>query len=246
MSPRNIIYIVLSNSRYVKTLEENSSRAPLKKTGFDIREVAHVIEKFCPELSSRPSKFRLMFVSVHGGSCPIDPTSITEGEKDPIVKKLMSCPVFIETIRSTRRIEEMRSDETAAVILIGGHGSLADFPISTDLQYHLSTVWSNGGVIGAISQGVSGLINVPIKNTSKFLVSGKTMTCSSSEEEKSSGFMNELSYCLEEKLKSRGAILKESSPWKSNVIVDGKLISAQNHCSSCDFATKLESILSSL
>ena len=54
--------------------------------------------------------------------------------------------------------------EYDAVYLVGGHGTMWDFPDSEGLQNLVASVYNNGGLVGAVCHGPAGLLNVELEN----------------------------------------------------------------------------------
>ncbi|RKP17804.1 class I glutamine amidotransferase-like protein [Rozella allomycis CSF55] len=165
-------------------------------------------------------------------------TSRKEAENDSELKEFFECRETAESLRNTKRIESISAEDVAAVVLIGGHGCLIDFPNCEGLHKLCSNVWYRSeGVLGAIAQGSVGLAYMKNDRGEPFL-KNKKITCMSNEEEKS--FKEELPFYVEEKMEQLGVQVENQQAFKPNVIVDSqRLITAQNPQSSRQFADKL-------
>jgi putative intracellular protease/amidase len=151
------------------------------RTGFDIRELAYIWRMH------KGSDCKMEIISPLGGEAHIDPHSLKEAEGDSVVKEFLQDKEAKEKYQNTKRIDEilmkMGKDDKVA-ILIGGHGALIDFSDSFSVSHLLCHVWKNNGIIGAIAQGVVGLINLRVEKEGELLIKNKRITCASDDEEK--------------------------------------------------------------
>ncbi|EPZ36726.1 hypothetical protein O9G_002337 [Rozella allomycis CSF55] len=221
---KNQIVMIMTNTTQLKGSQNT--------TGFNAIE-AEYMQKLQQE-----ENMKLVFASPRGGECRMSPRSKEEAERDPNLKEFIENNHVCECLKNTKRISELNSEEIFAVVLIGGHGCLIDFPQSNELPQLLQNVWyQNRGIIGAIGQGSIALLNMKSDKGQPFLKS-RRITCMSNEEEKS--LKEEVPYYVEEKLESVGARVETQSPFKPNVIVEEeRLISGQNPQSSHEFSQRM-------
>jgi putative intracellular protease/amidase len=90
-------------------------------------------------------------------------------------------------------------------------------------------------VIAAMCHGPASLVGVTLDNGSP-LVSGRTITGFTNEEEAEAGFTKKMPFLLESRLQELGANFVEEPNWSNHVQVDGKLITGQNPQSSLSTA----------
>ena len=102
-----------------------------------------------------------------------------------------------------------------------------DFPNNKDLSRITSTIYENGGIVGAVCHGPSALVDVKLSN-GKYLVEGKDVNSFTNAEEEEVGLAKEVPFLLETKLKERGAKFHAGKNWENKVVVSERLITGQN------------------
>ena len=96
------------------------------------------------------------------------------------------------------------------------------------------------GLICTIGHGSAALINVKKQSGSnEYLVKNRKMTCFSDREEKEMQMDRILPFMIEDRLKERGARLEIAEPNKSKVVIDERLITAQNSQSIKEFVQQI-------
>jgi putative intracellular protease/amidase len=124
-------------------------------------------------------------------------------------------------------LAEIDSTNFTAVILIGGHGALYDFLGNPDITKTVNAIYAAGGLIAATTHGVAGLVEA--SDGERLLLEGKNVTTFSTMEE---GFIDVapfLPYSLTNILETIGAKTSYSAQaFESNVVVDGRVLTAQN------------------
>ena len=76
-------------------------------------------------------------------------------------------------------------------------------------------------------------------NSNEFLVKNRKLTCFSDREEKEMHMDRILPFMIEDRLKERGARIEIVEPNKSKVVVDERLITAQNSQSIKEFVQQI-------
>lgn len=206
-----------------------------QKTGINIMELAHVWLKLV-----RNGNFDMVFTSPKGGSVPIDPLSVELLDKDEkITNILRQEKEFMLSINHTFPINWIHPKEYDAVFIPGSHGAMFDLPEHPDIANIISNIYADNGICATIGHGASALLNVrDPKKSHNYLIKDKRICCFSMPEEKHLGFEKYLPYCLEEKLRERGAKIENQRPMQSNVLIDDNIITAQNSSSLTDFIDK--------
>jgi len=237
------------NSKHYKKTASNDA-----ETGMDIRELAYVWHFFCQHGYHEKN---IMLLTPQGGESPIDPMARKEGEKDELVREFMNKEEVKKKLQKTMKIEDFlrhggggRDEEQTkeafrgccALVLIGGHGSLADYPDSKPLTDLVTCAWkyAHHAVVAAIGEGVIGLINAK-DDRGEMLIKGRKITCTSKQEEEELNLIDHLPFIVEDRLREVGANLEVQDPFKPNVVVEekGRLITAQNFRSARLFAEKI-------
>ena len=102
-----------------------------------------------------------------------------------------------------------------------------DFPDSQELAKITTKIWEKGGIVSAICHGVSGLLNVKLKNN-EYLIKGKDLTSFNDIEERISGKYSVVPFLLQCELMLRGSKYRIAKEWVDNVQVSERLITGQN------------------
>lgn len=199
-----------------------------RKTGYYIPETAHPYEVFARE------GFEVDFVSPQGGEPPQDGID----RADPIQAAFLDDAVITQRLKSTLRPEEVDPGEYDAVLFVGGHGTMWDFPDNTTLASIAARVYENGGVVSAVCHGPAGLVNVKLADGT-LLVAGKTVAGFSDDEERAVGLADEVPFLLASKLVERGAKHTQADNFQRHVEVDGRLITGQNPASATPLAEQV-------
>ncbi len=122
------------------------------------------------------------------------------------------------------------------VYLVGGHGTMWDFPDNDELATLLAETWDRGGVIAAVCHGPAGLTTARLHDGS-LLIDGRQVTGFANAEEAAIELTDVVPFLLADRLAAAGGKYSEGPVWKSHVVTDGKLVTGQNPASAGDVAT---------
>jgi putative intracellular protease/amidase len=204
-------------------------------TGVDVFELGYIWMTLRKQL-----QMDLVFATPRGGPVAADPLSMERIQKDSKLREhLRDERDFIMKMGHTLPISWIKPEEFKMVILPGGHGAMFDLPEHDDVACAVAEIWRKNGFVAAIGHGVAGLLNVRMERRGEYLMKGKRMTCFSKEEERQVGYEKFLPYSLEDRVKERGAKLDIKKPFDANVVVDDRLITAQNAPSIHEFVSKI-------
>jgi putative intracellular protease/amidase len=209
--PHELLMIMTSNG----TLGD-SGRA----TGVWVEEVCVPLKAF------RDAGFAVSAASPVGGRPPIDPRSAGFDTS--------TVPDLEAWLEGTGTLAGVDPGRYAAVFLVGGHGTMWDFPGNEALAQIVGAVASHG-VVSAVCHGPAGLIGVTGPD-GKPLVAGRTVTAFSDAEEDAAGTRDASPFSLQEKLAALGATVEVAAPFTVNVRQDANLITGQNPMSSAAVA----------
>ncbi|MEV0650868.1 type 1 glutamine amidotransferase domain-containing protein [Phytomonospora sp. NPDC050363] len=193
-----------------------------RKTGYYVPEAAH------PAAAFAKFGYILDFTSPQGGQPPAD--GLDGSEDDPVVKAFLDDPVLSRKVAETTRPGGFKPADFDALLYVGGHGAMWDFPGDADLLKLAAQIYDNGGVIGAVCHGPAALVNLRLRDGS-FLVKGKKVTGFSNEEEEAVGLTDVVPFLLETQLRSRGADYSAGEKWSPHAVADGRLVTGQNPAS---------------
>jgi len=181
---------------------------------------------------------KIDIASILGGAVPIDPKSISERTLDTITKKYYEDNNFMTELNNSRKLGEVNPNEYNIIYFTGGHGTMWDFPNSSEIQKISQIIYENGGIISAVCHGVGALLNMKDKN-GELLIKDKKVTGYSNNEEKLANAMDKIPFQLEVALKDAGADYKKAIlPFTSFTRVDGRIITGQNPQSTKEVAEK--------
>lgn len=199
------ILMILTNH---KKIDEERS------TGLWLEEFAIPYETF------KEKGYEVAVTSPNGGNVPIDPNSESEDWVD--TEKLL---------QDTKKLDSIDPAEYDAVFLPGGHGTMFDFPDNPTLKRLLADYYESGKVVAAVCHGPAGLTEVELSNGTP-LVSGKTLTSFTNEEEGETGLEDAMPFLLESRLREQGAHFVTEPKFADHVERDGNLVTGQNPPSS--------------
>jgi putative intracellular protease/amidase len=200
-----------------------SEIAPGEPTGLWLEEFA------VPYMEFKSKGFKVSVASIQGGKAPIDPRS------NPSPEQKEAWAEAINALDNTDPVTSIESTHFDAVFIPGGHGTMFDFPNSDELHRVLRSFAKQDKVIAAMCHGPASLVGVSFEDGTP-LVSGRTVTSFTNEEESAAGFTKKMPFLLENRLRELGAKFVEEPNWTDHVQVDGKLITGQNPQSSMSAA----------
>ncbi len=181
--------------------------------------------------------YKVTIASIKGGKAPIDPRSKPTDEQEELWADA------IKALENTSPLSSIKSSDFSAVLMPGGHGTMYDFPQSKTLGELLSKFAQQEKIIASMCHGPASLVNVKLSDGSH-LVSGKTLTSFTNEEESAAGFIEKIPFLLESRLRELGAKFIVQPNWSDHVEIDGKLITGQNPQSSKSVALSIIDLLS--
>ena len=188
-----------------------------RTTGFYVPEAAH------PCVTFARFGYEIDFVSPKGGLPPME----GDDRSDPVVAAFLDDPVLSDKLARTPVAVSLDAKDYDALLFVGGHGAMWDFPHDTDLLRLAAGVYENGGVIGAVCHGPAALVNLHLSD-GKLLAQGRTVAGFSDEEEAKVGLADTVPFLLESKLREVGAEYTSGPPFTPHTAVDGRLVTGQN------------------
>lgn len=204
-------------------------------TGLWLTELIHPISQFL--------KYGIDYdiASINGGVPPVDPHSAAM--KDEICDMFMKDDIFMNRFNNTKRIDDVKSSDYSAVLYVGGHGPLWDFPNNQSIHRITREIYENGDIVAAVCHGPCALFNVQLSNND-YLVKDKNLVSFTNEEEIESKTLDIVPFSLETALSNHKTHFMGKPNWSDNVIVDGNLITGQNPQSALTLGEVIASILS--
>lgn len=203
-----------------------------KATGYYLPELSHPAAIF--------SKAGIDFdiASPLGGKAPMD-----QGSRDLSDEMNRS---FLEKheaqIENTIPATAIKAQNYDAIFYAGGHGTMWDFPVDSNLAQIAKAIYENGGVVAAVCHGPAALVNIRL-SSGQYIVNGKQITGFSNKEEEAAGLTKVMPFLLEDKLRTQGGFFSSASPWQEHVVTDGRLVTGQNPASALGVARSVVQIL---
>jgi putative intracellular protease/amidase len=216
--------------RILLALTSHDDLGGLRKTGFYVPEAMHTFSTF------KARGYEVDFVSPKGGLPPMDGF---KSENPDHVKFLADAGIKLE---QTLRPDQVDSGLYDAIVYVGGHGTMWDFPNDTILSGIAASIYEIGGIVGAVCHGPAGLVNIRL-SSGEFLVKGKTLAVFTDSEEESQKLTDVVPFLLESKLRERGANVVTAPNFQANVQITDRLITGQNPASSTPMAEAIVEML---
>ena len=210
------VLIVVTSHGYIGEDEASSK----KDTGYFLSEVTH------PYYELKAAGFEIDIASPEGALPPMDPGSYKLSDDDN--KRFMETPEDWGKMETSLRLEEIKSDDYAAIVFAGGHGTMWDFPDNADIQRLTREIYENNGVVAAVCHGPAALVNVTLSD-GEYLVANREVSTFTNIEERIVRLYSDMPFLLETRLEQRGANVSKSwIPFMEKVSVDERLVTGQN------------------
>lgn len=225
---KKILVVVTNVDNYESTKEP---------TGLWLGELVHFYDKV------QEAGIKMDIASIQGGNVPLDPLSVSEQLLDEVTRKYYSDESFMKKLNSSLKLGELNPEDYKVIYFTGGHGTMWDFPNSSEIQDMSKAIYENGGIISAVCHGVGALLNIK-DNKGELVIKGKEVTGYSNTEEELANAMNKIPFRLEEELKEAEAkYTKALNPFVSYTRVDGTVVTGQNPQSTKEVAEKVLDVL---
>ena len=215
-------------------------------TGYSMPELAY------PYLALTRAGYQVDVASPRGGKAPLDPysdpnSSATQNPDDLVCTGLLTNRAHSGKLENTFKLSEILPDAYIGAWLVGGYGAALEFGGDEDIPRILGALWDVGGVVGAISHGTHGLLNVRTSN-GPLLISGRDLTgfAKSEDEEVERVVGSHFLPCyVEDELRARGARYRCAALFQPFAITseDGRLVTGQQLFSADVFAEQLTEAL---
>jgi putative intracellular protease/amidase len=174
--------------------------------------------------------------SIAGGTIPIDPRSMMpRGDNEASVERYLSDEDVQIAFKSTLPVETLNITSYRAVLLPGGHGTMFDYPTSSQLAETIATAMSADMIVAALCHGVAGLVAAKYPS-GRSVVAGRRVTSFTDSEEAAAGLTRTVPFLLEARLRALGADFKSGPDFQPFALRDGALITGQNPASAGDVA----------
>jgi len=207
----------MTNKRVLLVLTSHDDLGGVRKTGYFVGEAAHPWREFTD------AGYDVDVASIKGGEPPQD--GYDEGDPDQVA--FLNDPGIAEQLRNTPKLADVDADNYDAVLFVGGHGTMWDFPNSAAVVQLGRRVYERGGVVAAVCHGPSALVNMTLSD-GKPLLAGKRVAGFTNAEEQSVGLTEKVPFLLADALSAKGAEHVPAPDFTEQVIVDERLVTGQN------------------
>lgn len=189
-------------------------------TGFYLPEAAH------PWAALQARGFEIDFISPKGGKPPMDGAD----SMDAVSRRFLDDKEVARKILNTSTAAQVHPSDYSAILFVGGHGTMWDFPDDQQLARLAASIYEAGGVIGAVCHGPAALVNLQLSD-GRYLADGKRVAAFTDDEERAVNLHDVVPFLLATTLEKRGAIHVAAPNWQENVVTDGRLVTGQNPAS---------------
>jgi putative intracellular protease/amidase len=208
-----------------KVLLVVSSEGRQDATGKSIRPGFEMDEFALAWLALRANGLQVEVASPSGGAVTADRYK----PQDDHIMALKADAQSTTALAATRRTQDVKPGEHAAIFIVGGKGAMFDLPRDAALAQLLGAHHAQGGVLAAVCHGPAALAEVK-RSDGQPLVAGRRMTGFTDEEEQTFGktWAAQYPFWLEKRMREQGAQWEEAPLMMPKLVVDDRLITGQN------------------
>lgn len=203
-----------------------------RKTGVFLDEVAHPFVEFDSE------GYQIDFASITGEVPALD----NMAAKDEASNAKFLNDGGWKKMQNNRKLSDVQPDIYDAIFVPGGLAPMVDMPENALLKKVIADAYERKAIVGAVCHGPVSWLNVKLSDGT-FMIAGKNLTSFTTAEEENYASAD-VPFDLQSALTKQGAKFHEATPWSSNAIADGNLVSGQNPASARDVAKKMIELLS--
>lgn len=202
----------------------------VRKTGFHLGEAAH------PWKELTLAGVQVELASIAGGAAPQDGRQ----EDDPVQNEFLDA--MADELQHTEKLAELDPADYDAVVFVGGHGTMWDFPNNATVSELGRQVYESGGVVAAVCHGPAALIGMTLSDGTP-LVQGRTLAAFTNAEEEAVGLTETVPFLLQSELENLGATHTSSDNFTENVEVSDRLVTGQNPASAARLGAEVAKLL---
>ncbi len=204
-------------NRVLLVLTSNDDLGGVRRTGYYVGEAAEPWQVFTD------AGYTVDLASIAGGTPPQD----GRNDDDPIQRAFLTDPRIAEQLGNTRRLADVDAGDYDAVLFVGGHGTMWDFPQAPAVAALGREVYEAGGVVSAVCHGPAALIGITLTDGTP-LVSGKRVASFTNDEEAAVGLTGVVPFLLADTLADKGATHVPAPNFTENVVSDQRVVTGQN------------------
>ena len=190
-------------------------------TGWYLPEAAHPYSEFTK------AGLTVEMASPQGGEAPLDASSVDASKEDAVSMSFSSDENLTALWKNTKKLSECKSDDYAAIFVVGGFGVMWDLPDDPDMIRLAEEMYAAGKVVSAVCHGPAALVNVKLAS-GDLLAKGKKVTAFTNGEEDAVQRRDVVPWTNEDKYNAIGAEFVDGGVFQPNVCVSERLITGQN------------------
>jgi len=206
---KKILIPMTNHATLGNTDEANGTYAP------ELTHVLHVILE---------AGYDYELASINGGEVPLYGTDM---EGDEINTTVLANDTLKNKILNTLSVSDVNVNDFDAIFYPGGFGLLSDLATNEDFAKLSAKHYEDGGLLAAVCHGPAGLLPITL-STGEKLLSTKSVTGFTREEEIDYGTISNVPFLLEESLTRSSARYNKVQPWLEFIIEDDRVITGQN------------------
>lgn len=180
----------------------------------------------------------ILLATPGGKPAPLDPASLEEPWLLPAGHWFLDQQDAMAQLEVPLDVNAIDAARIDAIFLVGGTGTLWDFPACQPLGDLITALDRQEKPIAAICHGVVGLMTALSSDGAPF-AKGRSLTCFSNEEEAMLEYDKLVPLLAETELVRQGAVYESAAPFEPQVIEDGRLITGQNPASAAPLVRAL-------
>ena len=171
--------------------------------------------------------------SPNGGELKLTERDLNEVYHYGAVASYFKSQELEQKFKQTKALYTITPSNYNAIVCIGGLASIKDFSADKTLKKIIKTIYENNGVVAALDNATSALINVQLSNK-EFLLKGKKVTTFTQAEmlagfqlENKDGLLKLIPQIPEDTIKQNGGLLQEpeaTQMFSSRVVEDERII----------------------
>lgn len=222
----------MAQKKALLVLTSHDDLGGVRKTGFHLGEAAH------PWKELTDAGIAVDLASIAGGAAPVDGRK----EDDPIQTEFLT--TLADELANTPALSQVNAADYDAVIFVGGHGTMWDFPNNDTVAALGRAVYEDGGVVAAVCHGPAALLGMTLSDGTP-LVQGKTLAAFTNAEEEAVGLTQVVPFLLQSELEKLGATHTSAANFTENVEVSDRLVTGQNPASARRLGAEVAALLNS-
>ncbi|MEI5583789.1 MULTISPECIES: type 1 glutamine amidotransferase domain-containing protein [unclassified Agromyces] len=223
----------MTEKRVLLVLTSHDDLGGIRRTGYHAGEAAHPWREFAN------AGFAVDIASIAGGM----PPQVGRDESDAAQNEFFADASIAAQLADTPKLADVDASRYDAVLFVGGHGTMWDFPDDAAVNAVGRAVYEQGGVVAAVCHGPAALVGITLGDGTP-LVAGKRVAGFTNAEEAAVELTEVVPFLLAEELEAKGATHVPGPDFTEQVVVDERLVTGQNPQSATGVGREVVALLS--